>query len=399
MDLRKTWSSNAAQRLDCRTRRMVAVHSWSSPPSPTMASSEWASFSRTSRCFESPRTMETRRSACCSAQSTPSTSLPGGSPCRRFHEGHQIAGSIDKFGAERPCREVFVGSVFEKGTAAGHHSTCCRTGRADCPVYREGQETVVQCRGVGRVGCVPKSCTKPNCVWKGSVQRPPRNRRQHPRTSRLGSRSHETPTASGGIAVSETFLQQSPSIPPHAVVCRSSPVGGGTSFKAKGLRRGGTFNRVSTRRVVVPETFGTQGCVGDRGSISGGGVESTLGHRGRENADFVRGRFHGGEFSEVRVLHGRSRREEARYGMRASTVGEASHPGPRSDTRRSSQRQRSRSRGVPEDVLDALQFDLTQDDSDSNVQVNQRRHSPTPHSTRFGSSWPEPNVNGPCLFK
>ena len=62
--------------------------------------------------------------------------------------------------------------------------------------------------------------------------------------------------------------------------------------------------------------------------------------------------------------------------MRASRVGEASHPGPRSDTHRSSQHQRSRR--VPEDVLDALQFDLTQDDSDSNAQVNQRRHSP-PH--------------------
>ena len=60
-----------------------------------------------------------------------------------------------------------------------------------------------------------------------------------PRTSRLGSRSHEAPTASGGIAVSETIVQQSPSIPPHAVLCRSSPVGGGTSFKEKGLRRGG----------------------------------------------------------------------------------------------------------------------------------------------------------------
>ena len=40
LHLSKTWSSNAAQRLDCRTRRMVAVHSWSSPPSPTMATSE-----------------------------------------------------------------------------------------------------------------------------------------------------------------------------------------------------------------------------------------------------------------------------------------------------------------------------------------------------------------------
>ena len=31
---------------------------------------------------------------------------------------------------------------------------------------------------------------------------------------------------------------------------------------------------------------------------------------------------------------------------------------------------------MPEDVLDALQFDLTQDNSDSNAEVNQRRQSP-----------------------
>ena len=30
----------------------------------------------------------------------------------------------------------------------------------------------------------------------------------------------------------------------------------------------------------------------------------------------------------MKVLHGRSKREEARYGLRASRVGEASHPGP-----------------------------------------------------------------------
>ena len=122
LHLSKTWSSNAAQRLDCRTRRMDAVHSWTSPPGPTMATSEGQvsavrAWHGTSRCF-APRTMETRRSEC-SAQSTSFTSLPGGSPCRRFHEGHQVAGSTDKFGSERPCREVFVLSVFEEGTAAG----------------------------------------------------------------------------------------------------------------------------------------------------------------------------------------------------------------------------------------------------------------------------------------
>ena len=122
------------------------------------------------------------------------------------------------------------------------------------------------------------------------------------------------------------------------------------------------------------ETFGTQGCVGDRGSISGGGVESTLGHGGRENANFVGSCVYGGEFSEVRVLHGRSRREEARYGMRASRLAKLvtqvlvqTHAAVLSV---------KGSRRIPEDVLDALQFDLTQDDSDSNAQVNQRRHSP-----------------------
>ena len=55
---------------------------------------------------------------------------------------------------------------------------------------------------------------------------------------------------------------------------------------------------------------------------------------------------------------GRSMREEAQYGLRASGVGEASHPGPPSAPSQQS---------VPEDVLDAMQYDLTRDDSDSNV--------------------------------
>ena len=101
------------------------------------------------------------------------------------------------------------------------------------------------------------------------------------------------------------------------------------------------------------EAFGTQGRFGDRRCISGGGVEPTLGHRGCENADIVRDRFHGGKFGEVRFLQGMSRREEAQYGLRASSVGEARHPGPPG-------RQRS-NQGVPEDVLEALQYDLTQD--------------------------------------
>ena len=113
----------------------------------------------------------------------------------------------------------------------------------------------------------------------------------------------------------------------------------------------------STRRVVVYEASGTHGRFGDWRCISGGGVELTLGHRCCENADIVRGRFHGGKFGEVRILQGKSRREEAQYGLRASRVDEASHPGPPG-------RQRS-NQGVPEDVLDALQYDLTQDDSDS----------------------------------
>ena len=53
----------------------------------------------------------------------------------------------------------------------------------------------------------------------------------------------------------------------------------GASIHVTSLRRGGAFNQASTRGVVVYETFGTEGCIGDRGSISGGGVESTLGHR------------------------------------------------------------------------------------------------------------------------
>ena len=176
---------------------------------------------------------------------------------------------------------------------------------------------------------------------------------------------------------------------PGAIVCRSSPVGAGTSFKAKSLWRGSAFQRASTRRVALHETFGTEGCVGDRGPISGGGVEPTLGHRGSETADTVRGCVYGGEFGEVRVLQGRSRREEARYGMRASRIGEASHPGPRSGARGSLQRRRSRSRGAPEDVLDALQFDLTQFDSDSNGQGNGRQ----------SAAGQVQSVDGSCMFQ
>ena len=96
---------------------------------------------------------------------------------------------------------------------------------------------------------------------------------------------------------------------------------------------------------------------GDRRCISGGGVEPTLGNRSCENADIVRARFHGGKFGEVRFLQGRSRREEAQYGLRAWRVGEACHPSPPG--------RHTSNQGVPDDVFDTLQHDFTQDDSDS----------------------------------
>ena len=41
--------------------------------------------------------------------------------------------------------------------------------------------------------------------------------------------------------------------------------------------------------------------------------------------------------------------------------------------------------------------------SPKTIRIRMRRSikvgTATPHSTRFGSSWPEPNVNGPCLFQ
>ena len=93
---------------------------------------------------------------------------------------------------------------------------------------------------------------------------------------------------------------------------------------------------------------------------------------GLENANFVvRGRFHGGEFSEVKVLHGRSKREEAWYGCE-----------PRGLAKPVTQVHRQNAR-VPEDVLDALQYDLTQDHLDLNAQVNQRS---TTHPT-FNKVW------------
>ena len=122
--------------------------------------------------------------------------------------------------------------------------------------------------------------------------------------------------------------------------------------------RGSAFNRASSRRVVVCEASGTQGCSRDWGSFSGGGVESTFGSWDSKDADIVWSCVHGGQFREVSSQNGRSKREEAQCGLQASRVGEACHPGPPTAHSQHS---------VPEEVLDALQFDLSRDDSDSNV--------------------------------
>ena len=111
----------------------------------------------------------------------------------------------------------------------------------------------------------------------------------------------------------------------------------------------------STEQALAEWLSGTQGCSGDWGSFSGGGVESTSGRWGSEDADTVWGCVHGGQFREISFLKGRSMREEAQHGLRASRVGEASHPGP--PLAHSQQT-------VPADVLDAL-YDLSRDDSDS----------------------------------
>ena len=117
-------------------------------------------------------------------------------------------------------------------------------------------------------------------------------------------------------------------------------------------RRDGVRSRFEVKHLELRDAFGDLRC------ISGGGVEPTLGHRGCENADIVRCLFHGGKFGEVRFLQGK--REEAQYVLRASRVGEASHPKPPG-------RHKS-NQGCPDDVFDALQNDLTQDDSDSRHQ-------------------------------
>ena len=69
--------------------------------------------------------------------------------------------------------------------------------------------------------------------------------------------------------------------------------------------------------------------------------------------------------------------------MRASRVGEVSHPLPRLDTRHSSQRQRSRR--VPEDGLDVLQSDPPK-----KIQIRMRRsiNASTAHPT-FNKVWQE----------
>ena len=251
-----------------------------------------------------------------SGRSKSRTSLSRRSPFRCFHEGDQVAGCIDEFGAERPYREGRFGSVIEEGTETGHRTTCCRTGRANCHVHREGEEAIVQCRRVRPMGSGLEigvylrvdrgriAVAKTPCRGRG-------NGRRTPRTPRLGSRGQETPTVSDRIAVSKAFVQSSPSVPHRTVICRSSPDGAETSRQAKSLRGGGAFTRANTRRVVVHQASGTQRRFGDRGCIRGGGVEPTLGHRGCEIADIVRGRFHGGKFGEVRFLQGRSRRKRS----------------------------------------------------------------------------------------
>ena len=190
-----------------------------------------------------------------------------------------------------------------------------------------------------------------SCVWKGSVRND-----GLPRT-RLGRRGQKTPSTSGGFEVSGTRVQPSPSIHPVQSSVEAAQLVQKRRFKAESLWRGSAFQRASIRRVALHEIVGLRGAlvIGDPSLVA---ELSQLS---------VRDCVHGGEFGEVRVLQGRSRREEASCEIRASRTCEASHPGPRSGARGSLQRRRSRS------LLDALQFDLTQYDSSSNCQGNGRQ--------------------------
>ena len=138
LHLSRTWSSNAAQRLYCRTRRMVAVLSPAKRWPPAKGKFQQSEQGMGRRDVSNRRRWRRQGQHVAQVSQPRSRRLPGGSPCRRFHEGHKIAGSNDRVGAERPCREVWSGS---SGLNIGDR-------------------------------CVPKSCTKPNCVWRGSVQRP-----------------------------------------------------------------------------------------------------------------------------------------------------------------------------------------------------------------------------------
>ena len=236
----RTW------RLDSRTRWMGAVHSWSSPPRQHRASFSSQSMAWDITMFR--------------AQGDGDEKVSIFSPVNTVHVSPEEARAGASLKVTRlqaaltslGPNEVFVGSVFEKGTATGHFSTCCRTGKADCPVHQEGQVTfpVGSRLEIGVCQRVTRSRIafgKDPCRGRGTSG-------STPCTSRLGSRSHETPTSVRDHCTAESKH------PTHAVVCRSNPVGGGTSFKVQGLRRGGAFNRASTRRVVY-QTFGTQGCV------------------------------------------------------------------------------------------------------------------------------------------
>ena len=144
--------------------------------------------------------------------------------------------------------------------------------------------------------------------------------------------------------------------------------------------RHGSFRR----RVEPPtnsdgtlESGGVSGCKQER-HLGGCGRVVAVATRGRRIAAFPRGRFEPPESYGIQARRSfiphegshrrrrcqtkvcrrcsrllRSMRSHSRYGLRATRVGEAQHPGPN----------RSRSRTRPEDLLQSVEFDLTKRDS------------------------------------
>ena len=72
----------------------------------------------------------------------PSTSLPRGSPCRRFPEGHQVAGSTDKLGPNDHAERSSLEASLRKAQQQATFPLVAEQAEQTAQKNREGHETV-----------------------------------------------------------------------------------------------------------------------------------------------------------------------------------------------------------------------------------------------------------------